>query len=238
MKDYKLKLCEPPIRSIQGEYPCLGSPVLIVRFAGCNLGKECSLDCDTKRSWDIRKYQEYTIQQVLSMTRPYEYLMITGGEPFLHPEVVDTLLHEWSLHSNKPVIIETNGTLIKELNSDYIVVDCDNGPYEVIVPGEMYLSISPKNIDSLQCFPTYPFYPVYGVSLKLVIGADSNTYKPFLEKFLSVVKSNEAMIYLMPEGITSYSIECNLKRVFDFADTYRINHFMVSPRLHILLGIV
>ena len=92
--------------SIQGEGHWLGTPVVFVRLAGCNL--HCPW-CDTKESWgDVGT--EMTIDEIVGKINSCRSatVVITGGEPTIHPELNDltTVLKERYYY----VCLETNGT--------------------------------------------------------------------------------------------------------------------------------
>lgn len=90
--------------SIQGEGKFLGTPVIFIRLAGCNLN--CGF-CDT----DWSKGQNMTIAEiksVLDMQKGIKRVVITGGEPTIHKgfEELCMNLKSWGYKVN----IETNGT--------------------------------------------------------------------------------------------------------------------------------
>jgi 7-carboxy-7-deazaguanine synthase len=94
-------------RSLQGEGKNQGRPCLFIRLAGCNL--QCRW-CDTPGSRAGGK--EISIDSLLEQVwrlNP-DYVCITGGEPLLQPDELQTLLV--ALHRRGIVIdIETNGTI-------------------------------------------------------------------------------------------------------------------------------
>ena len=116
--------------SIQGEGVRAGTPMLFLRFAGCNLA--CSkaregFDCDTEHEGG----EELTAQQIHWRLRAADALcrrvLLTGGEPMIQVDSdLLTSLHE----SGYRVGIETNGT---------IPLPSVRGPV-----GEVWITVSPK----------------------------------------------------------------------------------------------
>ena len=109
-----LPLCQKII-TIQGEGSTVGTPVLLLRVAGCNI--QCDF-CDTKYSWntnnvekieDLRRFSDY-IKQVLQ-NHSLSTILFTGGEPLLYWQQLVELLRY--LDDDKLTVeVETNGSLI------------------------------------------------------------------------------------------------------------------------------
>lgn len=97
--------------SIQGEGQFTGTPVVFVRFAGCN--KQCRF-CDTE--WKEENSRSMTGQEILTEVKKYnsKYVVFTGGEPALSltPDLLRLFDNFW-LH------LETNGSI--ELSIDLLV---------------------------------------------------------------------------------------------------------------------
>lgn len=95
--------------SLQGEGMFVGTPVLFVRFSGCNL--KC-LFCDTSHS----KASEMTADDIMShldkLSSKCRIIVLTGGEPMLQVDVELLAV----LRSKYLINIETNGT--KEISEE------------------------------------------------------------------------------------------------------------------------
>lgn len=100
--------------SIQGEGQHIGTPVVFIRLAGCNL--KCPW-CDTNTD----KYEQMTDSQIYQKAGSFkcDKVVITGGEPTvqnLAPLVVMLRDKMYDVH------LETNGTLPLEVEFDWISV--------------------------------------------------------------------------------------------------------------------
>lgn len=132
--------------SLQGEGLYTGTPMHFVRFAGCSVGKpqtgkgepqvhlktgKLAWECHTydgRAFWcdtDFNKYKSMTIDQILEETYE-EHLCITGGEPLLHPDVINHLV----VRFKGLVHIETSGTIDIPF------------PYQ---RGRLWVTVSPKH---------------------------------------------------------------------------------------------
>lgn len=69
--------------SIQGEGFWFGTAAFFIRLAGCDVG--CPW-CDTKISWNPKRYPQITVAQLkeqVAAAQP-KIIVITGGEPLMH----------------------------------------------------------------------------------------------------------------------------------------------------------
>jgi organic radical activating enzyme len=131
--------------SIQGEGPLLGFRQLFVRFAHCNLncdycdtpfkpGSHCQVESapgsEKFISWPNPISETQIEDLVISWTKDnpglHHSISLTGGEPLLHHEVLKSWLPK--LRTFLPIYLETNGTLVNELEDllpeiDYISMD-------------------------------------------------------------------------------------------------------------------
>ena len=72
--------------SLQGEGYHAGKSAFFIRLAGCKVG--CSW-CDTKHSWDEKKYPSISIEKIIdhiiiARDKGASFCVITGGEPLQH----------------------------------------------------------------------------------------------------------------------------------------------------------
>lgn len=100
-------------KSIQGEGPFVGMPVVFVRLAGCNLGvKESCVFCDSEFQLARGHQLHYMavaahVDYLMSNLLVSPLVVLTGGEPLLQDSSVR--LVEELLVQGKDVQIETNG---------------------------------------------------------------------------------------------------------------------------------
>lgn len=85
-----------------------GTPVIFIRFAGCNCN--CGY-CDTPDSINSTGNKMSVAEIVTQVTKfPSNQILITGGEPLLQKNGLDLLIHEL-IEIGYEVSIETNGSL-------------------------------------------------------------------------------------------------------------------------------
>lgn len=124
--------------SIQGEGPYVGYRQVFIRLADCNL--QCRY-CDTDHAAEAHPFcriqksaDEMAFRQVenplaapaaagyiteLLRQAPHQAVSITGGEPLLHPMFINALAPLLAA----PILLETNGTLPRELAAVLPAVD-------------------------------------------------------------------------------------------------------------------
>ncbi len=97
--------------SLQGEGILTGMPSGFIRFAGCNL--RCAW-CDTKYASWYPETEPWTKETVLAEIAKYNtrYVVITGGEPTIHPQLLELTQELRAL--GKHITVETNGTTFRE----------------------------------------------------------------------------------------------------------------------------
>ena len=103
--------------SIQGEGKFIGTPSTFIRLAGCNLRPPCKW-CDTKYALDTKVGQTLTPFKVASEghDRGRIHVVLTGGEPLLHPHGELTELAGLLYHQGHIITVETNATLMPPLS--------------------------------------------------------------------------------------------------------------------------
>lgn len=118
--------------SIQGEGVFAGTPMLFVRFAGCNVGRYinshahatcktalgASFACDT----DYRVVDRLTLEELVDRINASKMfdVCLTGGEPFLH----DLAALITACSAEKNFHIETSGTLAIGSLNDCAWITC------------------------------------------------------------------------------------------------------------------
>jgi len=200
--DIKMKVNEI-FRSVQGEGPAMGDVATFVRLSGCNLMCE---GCDAVHQDGINMSVSDVVEVCRSMKN--DVIIITGGEPFIQPEVYDLIS---ALDDAGFVVdVETNGT-------QSIMRDVTwNVRYFVVSPKRGYpVSKSVLN----QSFKYWKF----------VIGPLHWMWSPeevlcFIDRY-DITKSS---VYLMP-----YDAADNARMVWDKCVEFGLNY---SDRLQCRVG--
>lgn len=71
--------------TLQGEGYHQGKAAYFVRLGGCDVG---CVWCDVKESWDADAHQKMSVQEILNHIKSHMssgIVVITGGEPLMHP---------------------------------------------------------------------------------------------------------------------------------------------------------
>ena len=172
----KFNIQETFQNTIQGEGYHSGRPCDFIRLYGCPVG--CFF-CDTGYAspdgdYYKKKLPRYvkTIEQLHDELKS-NYIVISGGEPFIHKKLPD--LCRSLLRLNKDVGIETSGSYWQD------------------IPLETFVTLSPKEHIS----PKYPVLDVFwkrANEFKLVIsdGTELDYYKEKLKDF-------DGFLFLQPE---------------------------------------
>jgi 7-carboxy-7-deazaguanine synthase len=213
--------------SIQGEGRLAGVPSAFIRLTGCNL--RCAW-CDTPYTSWHPDGENRSVVEVLSLLRqfPVRYVVVTGGEPLLSPEILPLCsgLRDRGYH----VTVETAATVFR-------VIDCD------------LASLSPKLSNStplereggrfalrheqLRLRPDVilEFMKRSDYQLKFVIErlADLLEVETLLGQLPGVDREK---VLLMPQGITREELA---ERGPVVAEACKKHGFRYCPRLHIEL---
>lgn len=105
--------------AIQGEGTLMGRSSILIRTSGCNLACVFANSiCDTPYSSHTPEKGKYTLEEVDTFVKSHpqiESLIITGGEPCLHPEYLEKI---FDMFPNYHITIETNTSI--QLNFDLL----------------------------------------------------------------------------------------------------------------------
>lgn len=168
MKDKKLKINEI-FYSLQGEGRWSGTPMVFIRFSGCNL--RCPF-CDTNHS----KYREMTEEDILGEINKYpaDDVCLTGGEPALQTtDKLISLLHE----QGRYIHIETNGTKELPEGIDWVTLSPKRGKVVLKRADEIKIVYEYQPLEKWEKFPA-TFYYVQPCSEKKI------------KEIINVIKSN------------------------------------------------
>lgn len=211
--------------SLQGEGGLAGVPSVFVRLAGCPL--RCRW-CDTKYAWPESAGTEYTADQIKEKVESYStiYLVITGGEPMINPELPD-LLNAFT-GRNRHITIETSGIkFVPDLPCDLMSISpklSNSTPTEADLAAQHEgLRFNPSALQQL--------IDNYEYQLKFVVdkAEDLKEITQCLEK-LKNVKSDK--VFLMPQAVTVDEYPDKSRMV---AELCKQAGFRFSPRLQVVL---
>jgi 7-carboxy-7-deazaguanine synthase len=208
--------------SIQGEGQFTGTQSVFVRTTGCNL--RCWF-CDTDyTSWKPEGVQR-DWQDVFDEVRGYdcEHVVVTGGEPFLQPDVVSlTRALEDAGHF---ITIETAGTVHRPVHAGLMSISpklSNSTPNDPIWTARHEARRDAADVMQ-RLLSDYPY------QLKFVVDRpdDLAEIDAYLANYPDVVGEN---VGLMPQARTAAEIHDKS----DWLEKEAANHgFHVSPRLHI-----
>jgi 7-carboxy-7-deazaguanine synthase len=212
--------------SIQGEGMLIGAPSVFVRTSGCNL--RCHW-CDTPYTSWAPEGEETSLDAIVEFVGKHStgYVVVTGGEPMIAPEIVPLTRVLRSLGQH--ITIETAGTV-------FAPVDCD------------LMSISPKlanstplerdggrwaaQHDRLRIQPEVlrRLMAAYAHQLKFVVVDPADLDE--IRSLLAQLEADRSRVVLMPEGVDANTLG---ERTGWLTEVCKAEGFRFSPRLHIEL---
>ncbi len=209
-----MKLCET-FRSIQGELQGIGRQAFFIRTHGCNLGSKCTVDCDTRYSWDEASGATSFNKTVAELdaeiaASSVDAVVITGGEPLLQQgEIVNLVRHihgiDW--------FIETNGTI---------------SPVEALHENDrVYFNVSPK----LTSFNPSPF-PLERSIFKHVVTPRNDVFLSWELRIASMPAAIKHRTYFMPASRTREQYLTNAPAVAVWCNEHGFNF---GPREHMIV---
>ena len=224
---------------IQGEGRYAGVPHLLIRLVGCNLN--CKWCDSSYASWKLEK-PKYSLQDLINIVikNPHiENAFITGGEPTIpmNDELLKGIIDILNDHDIM-IALETNGTIFKELDIDFVTIS-PKLKNSIPIVGEKLFQYNIEvtehhkknqennriNISSIQ-----KWYDNYDTQFKFVISDKIQIKEVKDMQFELNLSSND--IYLMPEGITNEQLQKKRKFVYELCLKYGYNY---SDRLHVLV---
>ncbi len=136
--------------SIQGEGRWAGTPMIFIRFSGCNL--RCDF-CDT----DHREYKEMSPADILGRINRYyaKHVCLTGGEPAL--QLTDELIEYLHLQG-RTIHVETNGSQPLPAGIDWITVSPKSVPVMLDHADEIKLVYQGQDVEAWEKFPAKYYY--------------------------------------------------------------------------------
>ncbi|NMC07970.1 MAG: 4Fe-4S cluster-binding domain-containing protein [Candidatus Lokiarchaeota archaeon] len=209
-----MKLCET-FRSIQGELQGIGRQAFFIRTHGCNLGSKCTVDCDTRYSWDVAagaRCIEMTGSELDAAIKAAGVgaIVITGGEPLLQQGEIVTLVR---MRHDIDWYIETNGTIV---------------PVDALHDDEhVYFNVSPK----LPSFDPNPF-PLERSIFKHVVSPGTGDFRAWESRMATMPVAITRRVYFMPASRTREQYLANAPVVAAWCNEHGFNF---GPREHMIV---
>jgi len=212
--------------SVQGEGMLTGVPSVFIRTGVCNL--RC-VWCDTPyASWRPDGHDR-PLDDILAESLAFgaHYVVVTGGEPMIEPEVVS--LTKSLRTAGQHITIETAGTVFKSVECDLMSispklanstpVDVEGGKWAA---QHERLRYQPDVLRKLM--DTYPW------QLKFVVAAPEDVTE--IEDIVTELRADRDRVLLMPEGTTASALS---ERARWLVEVCKERGFRLSHRLHVLI---
>ncbi|NHN58609.1 MULTISPECIES: 7-carboxy-7-deazaguanine synthase QueE [Halorussus] len=222
--------------SLQGEGRLAGVPSVFVRTSGCNL--RCWF-CDSYlTSWEPT-HATMSVDEVLAEveSRDADHVVVTGGEPLLHDEVV-SLLRELDTRGYHTTV-ETNGTIHRDAPIDLASISpklASSTPTAERDPkgaGEWAERHEERRVD-LDALTA--LVESHDFQLKFVVSErdDVDDITDLLGRLReeAAVEIRDTDVLVMPEGATRERIAETRPVAAELAQEYG---FRYTPRLHVTL---
>ena len=202
-------------------------PSVFIRTAGCNL--RC-VWCDTPyTSWQPAG-AAWSIRTILAeiQKHPTEYVVVTGGEPLLAPEI-EALCRELK-ESGRHITIETAGTIFKSIGCDLMSVSpklANSTPWRR-QGGKFAL---PHEKQRLNLPVIQKFLDNYDYQLKFVV-AEKKDFAEIAEILEQLKTVERSRVLIMAEGRTTARLRARGRWIAELCKRYG---YRFTPRLHIEL---
>ncbi len=222
--------------SVQGEGKLTGTPSVFVRTSGCNL--RCWF-CDSYHtSWEP-VYAHCSIETIIEKIQSFDsasHVVLTGGEPLIHPEAVALLerLNELGYHTT----VETNGTIYRDAPIDLASISPklkSSTPTEENAPADDVDGWNKKHeTERIDMDALGQLVDSYSTQLKFVV--TDRTDLEEINELVAQIRANSTTtienedILLMPEGTTREQLADRQQTVAELAIEYGYRY---TPRLHV-----
>jgi 7-carboxy-7-deazaguanine synthase len=213
--------------SIQGEGRLAGMPSVFIRTSGCNL--RC-VWCDTPYTSWKPEGRNWSLAKILREVGKYpaRYVVITGGEPLLAPEI-EALARELKKRGAH-ITIETAATIYKPIACDLMSMSpklANSTPWKR-AHGRFVKMHEERRIN----LPVIRQYlDQYDYQLKFVVERKEDFVE--IGKLLDQLSGvDPACVLIMPQGTTEPELRRKAKWIVELCKKYG---YRFTPRLHIQL---
>ncbi|OEH85736.1 hypothetical protein BHU72_02850 [Desulfuribacillus stibiiarsenatis] len=231
---------------IQGEGPIVGYRQIFIRFTGCQLN--CQY-CDTnfaiqeqalieespgrrnflKVSNPLSDFDLYTFVKVLNEQLEHHSISLTGGEPLLHADFLQSFL-PMVQPIGVQVYLETNGLLTEELQKVLPWID--------VIGMDIKLESATQEVTQWEVHKEFlELAKDKNVFVKVVCSEKST--KDEIQRVARLVQAVGVDIPLILQPVTAFQ-SCHSptpQQVIDFMDTALLTHKLVRviPQTHVML---
>ena len=200
--------------AIQGEGPEAGVPTFFVRTSGCNIEPKCGW-CDSKYSWD-KKGLSYPLHNLKSIVSTKRHVTITGGEPCLHDEELESIINDCP---TTKFSLETNGTIFSSAGYNSIIVS----PKRQMVKENVISRYVLRSNRCMKCTPG-----TSNINFKFVYEDGNDNWWEGLIARCNIPRNK---VFIMPEGKTR---EEQIEKMPEVMEYCRDQGYNFSPRLQVL----
>lgn len=184
--------------SVHGEFPYLGKPCTIVRFAGCNL--HCPY-CDAPHGEGVEVEPQELYDKIASYGN--FQVLVTGGEPLIQPGI-NAFLQKLSFDLNLDVIIETNGTIALDKSLPYVadaivmdvklfkeshVIESNNLQYLQHPDTIKFVHSSEKELDLARNFLMFNEHKIDRLNPPMIVFSPVLPGEVFFDKIMEIMKT-------------------------------------------------
>lgn len=211
--------------TVQGEGPYVGCNQLFIRFSQCNLS--CQF-CDTDFTTELNEYSAHELAEIVNKRENLHSVSLTGGEPLLEVE----FLKEFLPLLNKKVLLETNGTLYKNLEKIIDKID--------IVSMDIKLPSTSGNEDLFEvhkCFIDVAKKANKEIYIKVVF--DENITEEEIKTCTNLAKENDILLVLQPKmdgDVLNLKAETIHSTFYKFTERY--HNVRLIPQVHKFLNLL
>lgn len=212
--------------SIQGEGVLAGVPSVFVRTSGCNL--RC-VWCDTPYTSWAPEGDDLSLDAIQERAAQFScsYVVITGGEPMIAPEIVPLTgrLRESGVH----ITIETAGTVFAPVACDLMSI---SPKLKNSIPFEREGGRWAAQHDRLRYQPDVlrRLMAEYAYQLKFVVAAPEDLEE--IQRICGETGAQRSRVVLMPEGTSRDVLR---ERSLWLAEICKEQGYRLGPRMHVEL---
>ena len=220
--------------TVQGEGKYCGYPSIFIRLSGCNLKCEwqnpdgTTTICDTPHASYTPQINKLSIDDIIKQVQLYncKHVVITGGEPFLQPNVTKLIGRLTGL--GYFVTVETNGTIYRENDASCISMSPKLAT-STFNPNHQQ-ELLRRNWESVKSF-TQKHFP--SIQYKFVVNTieDMDEIIAFKDRVMADagIDINDR-IWLMPQGTTKEQFDIKMEDLVIICKQYG---WKLTDRLHI-----